>query len=129
MAKGRQNAIQTVHYLRKQIRFSDGASSVLTVGTLPAGAAVLRGQAVVQTAFNSGTNNNIDVGIAGATSSYASALALTSAGVKAFTGLATAAGAVTTQDTDVIVTMALTGTAATTGTAIVVIEYTVNNDQ
>lgn len=128
MAKGRQYALQTVHYLRKTIRFSDGASAVTTVGTLPAGAVVLRGSATVTTAFNAGTNNNIDVGVAGAASSFASALALTSAGGKAFTGIATSAAAVTTADTDVIVTMGLTGTAATAGVAVVVIEYACNND-
>lgn len=129
MAKGRQNAIQTVHYLRKQIRYTDGASAVVTIGTLPAGAAVLRGHVVVQTAFNAGTNNNVDVGIAGATNSYTAALAMTPVGVKPFTGLATSAVAVTTGDADVIATLGLTGTAATAGAAIIVIDYAVNNDQ
>ena len=126
---GRQYALQTVHYLRKAISFNDGASAVTTVGRLPAGAAVLRGHAVVTTAFNAGTNNNIDVGIAAASTTYTSALALTSAGVKPFTGLATSANAVLAADTDVIVTMGLTGTAATAGAAVIVIEYVVNNDK
>ena len=130
MAIGRQLALQVVHTLRATIRFSDGASGVLTVGTLPVGALVIGGNVSVLTAFNAGTNNNITVGTAGVPASYQPATAMATIGHKAFTGLATSADLMNaTAEVPVIATLGLTGTAATTGVAIVVVSYVVNNDK
>lgn len=129
MALGRELDFEATHYLRCQVTYAAGASAVATIGILPAGAVVLRGHAVVTTVFNAGTNNNVDVGIAGQTATFTSALAMTSVGVKPFTGLSTSAFALTTADTPVIATLGLTGTTATAGVAIFVIEYVINNDK
>lgn len=128
MAKGRQLALQVVHTLRKSISYTAGATAVVTVGTLPAGAIVVGGGVLVTTAFNAGTNNNIDIGIAADPDGFGSALAMTSAGLKAFDDLATSDDLLTTADTDVIATLGLTGTAASAGAAIVLVQFTVNND-
>ncbi len=128
MAKGRQLALQAVHYLRKTVRYSDGASAVVTIGTLPAGALVIDGAVHVTTAFNAGTNNNIDVGIAADADGFASALAMTSAGRKQFDDMATSDDMYMAAETDVIATLGLTGTAASAGVAIVWVAFIVNND-
>lgn len=128
MAKGRQYALQTVHYLRKSISYTAGATAVVTVGTLPAGALVVGGGVHVSTVFNAATANNIDVGTAADPDGFATALAMTSVGLKAFDELATSDDLLTTADTDVIATLALTGTAATAGVCQVVVQYLVNND-
>lgn len=128
MAKGRQLALQAVHYLRKTIRYSDGASAVVTIGTLPAGAVVVAGAITVTTVFNSGTNNNVDIGTAGAPDGLATAVAMTSAGRKVFDELATSDDLVMAAETDIIATLGLTGTAASAGVAIVEVQFIVNND-
>lgn len=128
MAKGRQLALQAVHYLRKTIRYSDGASAVVTIGTLPAGAVVVAGAITVTTVFNSGTNNNVDIGTAGDPDGLATAVAMTSAGRKVFDELATSDDLVMAAETDIIATLGLTGTAASAGVAIVEVQFIVNND-
>lgn len=113
-----------VHYWKKTITYTD---SSVNVGYVPAGATIVRACAVVTTAFNAGTNNNIDIGNAnsGQSAVYASALNGTSVGVKINTTLATAAAAQINVAADTLITAAYTssGTAATTGSALVVVEY------
>ncbi len=128
MAKGRELSFQAVHYLRKTIRFSAGASAVVTIGTLPAGALVVDGAVHVTTVFNAGTNNNIDVGIAADADGFASALAMTSVGRKQFDELATSDDLYMASETDVIATLGLTGTAASAGVAIVWVAFIIDND-
>lgn len=129
MAKGRQLALQVVHYLRKTVNYSDGASAVVTVGTLPAGAIVIGGGVHVATVFNAGTNNNIDIGIAADPDGFNTLTAMTSRGFKVLDELATSDDlGPMAADTDVIATLGLSGTAATTGSAQVIIMFTVNND-
>lgn len=116
---------QLVHYLKKQVLFSDGASAVVTVGTVPSGAVLQRASITVTTAFNAGTNNNIRVGVSGSDNGIMADVAATSVGVKTNSTLATAASAVInpTADTAIIATLGLTGTAATTGAAWIIVEY------
>lgn len=128
MAKGRQYSLNVMHTLRKTVRYSDGASAVVTVGTLPAGAIVVGGAVHVSTVFNAGTNNNIDVGTAADPDGFATALAMTSAGDKVFDELATSDDLLTSADTDVIATLGLTGTPASAGVAQVIVWFVVNND-
>jgi hypothetical protein len=128
MAKGRQLALQVLHTLRKTVRFSDGASAVVTIGTLPIGALVVGGGIHVSTVYNAGTNNNIDIGTAADPDGFASAIAMTSAGFKVFDELATSDDLLMAAETDVIATLGLTGTAATAGVAQIIVQYAVNND-
>lgn len=128
MALGRELDFQAVHYLRKSISYSAGASAVVTVGVLPAGALVIGGGVHVSTVFNAGTNNNIDVGTAADPDGFATALAMTSAGLKAFDELATSDDLLMTTDTTITATLGLTGTAASAGVCQVVVQYVVNND-
>src|SRR5258707_8477525 len=72
-----------VHFLRKRITFADVAATV-TVGKLPAGAAVTGGGIQIITAFNATTTNVANVGYIGATtnaSAYATALTTAAVGL------------------------------------------------
>lgn len=112
-----------VHYLRRAISFSDGASAVLNVGTIPAGSTVIRGGVVVTTAFNAGSGNVLDIGTSADDDGFATDLALGTVGVIAADEMATTNDAYVTADTTIIATLALTGTAATAGAGFVWVEY------
>jgi hypothetical protein len=122
----RSSGDQTVNYLRAPVTFAMGNSGIVNVGTLPAGCAVLRAYIIVTTAFNAGTNNFLKVGISGSDASILSTATVSTAGVIATTSaLATATAATTnpTVDTLVICTSLMTGTVATAGVGVVVVEY------
>jgi hypothetical protein len=130
---GQQFHHNLTHFLQATVVFGDDGNSV-SLGFLPAGAAVIRGGVVVTTAFNAGTSNVLDIGFRNAvdgtsddTDEYATDLALGTAGVIAADELATAADAYTASGAEVVATPALTGTAATAGSGIVWVEYLVDN--
>jgi len=115
---------QQAHYFRKRINYNDvNIANGVFFGTLPAGAMLVQQNVRVNTAFNAGTTNAINVGT-------------TAGGSQLFTDAATAgarAPAVANlqfaTDTDLFVQYAQTGTAATAGQADIFIEYAPNNDQ
>ena len=124
---GQQFHHNLVHYLRKAISYTDDGNSV-TVGTLPAGAHVLRGGIAVTTAFNGGTTNTANVGTAGDVDGYASAIALGTVGNIVFDDMATSDDAAISAETDVL--CAVTSTAsASAGAGYVWVEYIVNNGE
>lgn len=124
---------QMVHYLRCGIGFADNGK-VKVVGVIPAGSQILNviSGVFVNTVFNAGTSNVLDIGTTADDDLYATDLAL---GAKAFVALdelATATGVnawLVTVDTTITATVALGGTAATTGAAEVVIAYLPDNDK
>ena len=115
---------QQVHYFRKRVNYNDtGIAAGVFVGTLPAGAMLLQLAVRVNTAFNAGTTNALNVGT-------------TAGGTQIFTDAATAGARFPTvpnlsfaTDTDFYVAYAQTGTAASAGQADIVISYAPNNDQ
>lgn len=122
----RSSGDQTTNYLRAPVTFAMGNSGIVSVGTLPAGCVVLRAYIVVTTAFNAGTNNFLKVGISGSDASILSTVTVSTAGVIATTSALATATATTTNpsvDTLVICTSLMTGTVATAGAGIVVVEY------
>lgn len=129
----RQLATQQIHYLRCGISFVDNGL-VKTVGTIPAGSQMinLTSGVYIREVFNAGTSNVLDIGTTADDDLYATDLAL---GTKAFVALdeaATAANVNTwyvTVDTTITATVALSGTAATTGLAEIIIAYIVDNDR
>jgi hypothetical protein len=128
----RQNTIQAVHTLRKTITFADNGVPVV-IGVIPAGSQIvnLTSGVYVNTVFNAGTTNVLDIGTTADDDLYATDLAL---GTRAFVALDEAATAtnvnawLVTVDTTITATVALSGTAATTGSANVVIQYIPDND-
>jgi hypothetical protein len=123
--QARQYHTSQVHYLRKAIAYTDGATAVITVGVIPAGATVIRGGVVVTTAFNAGTTNVLDIGTSADDDGFATDLALGTIGVISADEMATTNDAYVTSDTTIVATLALSGTAASAGAGFVWIEYLV----
>lgn len=119
----RSSGDQTINYLRAPITFGIGTAGIVQLGTLPAGAVVLRCYVVNSVVFNFGTNNLIKVGTVAADTTYSGAtLSVAALGVTAGVPLA-AAAMLPAVDTAVIITSLCTGTAGTTGSGVVVLEY------
>ncbi len=110
---------ELIHFLRKNLTVADAGKAVV-VGVLPQNALILDtlSGVYVDTVFNAGTANTVDVGTTGSATAYATALATGSTGKKVLT-TTPLVGAETT----VVATLANTGTAATTGKATVVVAY------
>ena len=121
----RNSGDQTINYLRAPITFTNlGTVGIVQVGTVPAGAIVLRAYVVVNQVFNWGTNNLLKVGIVGSDASIFSSVSLLALGNIAATAVLTAAATITpTVDTQIICTSLATGTQATTGSGFVVVEF------
>jgi len=113
-----------VHYARKYFTKAD-AGNTLKLVTLPAGALVLRGGVAVIEAFNAGTNNRANLGVAADADDFATLLALGTIGVIVADEMATATDFYSESERDVSVVVDVTGTAATTGKAIAWVEYLV----
>lgn len=122
----RQYHQQMVHYLRLGLVFGDNGVAK-TVGVIPAGALILKALSGVQvtTVFNAGTTNVLDIGTSADDDLFATDLAM---GALAFVPLDEAVSPLVAADTTITATLGLTGTAATTGAAIVVIAFIPDND-
>jgi hypothetical protein len=125
----RYNTPQQIDYLRARVTFSNSGAPV-AVGILPPGAVILKALSgvTVETVFNAGTTNTVDIGVSGTAGLYGSALSLTA---QNFVPVAQATSYVTSYagDTTILATVNLSGTAATTGVAHVVIAFVPNNDK
>lgn len=124
----RQFHEQQIHYLRRTVTFADNGLT-LDVGTIPAGSIILRpiSGVAVTTAFNAGTTNALDVGPStdSGTDLWATAIAL---GALNFVALDEVVTNLVTVDTRVQCDVNLAGTAATAGSAEVIICYIPDND-
>lgn len=119
----RQFHTQQVHYLRANISYADGASKVYTLGTIPAGSLIIKPMSGVHvtTAYNSGTNNLINIGTSADDDLFGTVMSLTTAN---FVPLDESIGGFrVSTDTVITASHALTGTAATAGAGVVVICY------
>ncbi len=117
---------QQVHYLRKSIVFGDDGTE-LTVGTIPSGATILKALSGVNvdTAFDAGTTNTLNIGTDADDNLYGTLLAI---GAIAFVPLDEAVAMTVAADTVITATVVLTGTAATAGAGEVLIAYIPDND-
>lgn len=129
----RQTQFQLVHYLRIAVNFNDtGIGSGVAKQTLPAGAIIIGTDVNILTAFNAVSTNVLTAGINGPTTNNnivaagdvdETAVALTQNVKPTGTALVSLAA-----DSIVYVMYTQTGTAATTGAAIIIIKYIPNND-
>lgn len=129
MATGGTNTrLPLVHYISRDFTFADNGVAKV-VGVVPTGATVIRGGIVVSTAFNAGTSNVCDLGTSADDDGFATDLALGTIGVIVADEMATTndAGPYTT-DTTIIVTPALSGTAATAGVGRAWVEFILDPD-
>jgi hypothetical protein len=113
-----------IHYLRKDITFADAATTV-TVGAIPSGAIVLEAISgvYVDEVFNAGTNNRLDIGVStdSGTNNWATQLTLLGIGFIELDEVA--ATLKVAADSTVQAYVDVTGTAATTGIASIIIAY------
>lgn len=131
---GRQYESTQTHYLRLALDHADSAGTY-SMGWLPYNASVIRGGVNVHEVFNAGTNNRLDIGYRNGgdgetddTDEYATDLALGTAGVIVADEMATAGVNHFPKGAEIVAVLDVTGTAATTGEAIVWVEYLVDND-
>ncbi len=132
---GKQYETSQMHYVRAAIAWADGNTVTTSLGWIPEGANVIRGGVHVQEAFNSGTNNNLSIGFRNTVSSetddpnaYATLLSLAAVAVVATDEMTATTAIDITQGAEITCLVELTGTQATTGAAIVWMEYIVDND-
>ncbi len=131
---GQQYEQNVVHFLRKSLVFGDSAATY-SMGWVPNQAAIVDAGVTILTVFNAGTNNQIDIGYRnggnGETDDldeYATDVVLTTAGIVAADELATAAVNIFPLGAEITCTLDVTSTAATTGRAVVWVQYIVDND-
>ncbi len=129
MARGQQFHTNQTHYLRKTLAVgSITSASAVNIGYIPSGAVVLGVSAVVSVAFDSATSDVIDIGTSADANGFASAVDISSVGLKAADDLATSDDLVTSVETLLTATWTGVGTAPTVGTVDVVVEYAVDNE-
>lgn len=121
----RDTGYQNIQYIRGDITFA--SSGAVVIGKIPAGSIILKATSglFITTAFNAGTNNNIDVGTSADEDLFGTDLSGATAG---FVALDEAIGGyVVADDTTITATVQTSGTAATAGAATVLIAYAPNN--
>lgn len=114
------------HFLRRSVAFNTpGITSATTVevGTIPANALVLRVGVRIDTAFNAGTTNTLDVGYVGAATAYFGAQAAGSQAVAVATITFANQNPSAVAPTPIFVRYNTAGTAASAGAATVWVEY------
>lgn len=115
---------QQTHFFRKRVNYNDaGIAAGNLLGTLPAGAMIVGLNVRVNTAFNAGTTNALNAGTTGVGTQVFTDAATAGARSPAIPNLSFAV------DTDIFVSYAQTGGAATAGQADVVLQYVPNTDQ
>lgn len=119
MSQARVYHTQQIHYIENTLTFDSG---VVTIGTIPAGAHIVKpiSGAAVNVVFNAGTNNHIEIGTTANDDLYGTDLA---GGSIAFVPLDEAVTQIVSADTTFTATYNQTGTAATTGSARIIIAY------
>lgn len=110
-----------VHYLVAPFTYADSGAQV-EIGTVPAGATILKPLSGIQvnTAFNAGTTNTVDIGTSATEDLYGTALA---GGTVTFVALGAAVSLTMAADTTLYVKYEQSGTAASAGAGKAVIAY------
>ena len=122
-SSARQFHTQQVHYLRTLMNYNDADIGGRKIGTIPAGSNILRTNTVASTAVNYATPATLSVGFsAAAATDLVNATSVISATANVVTQ-APSGKALLASDTDIYVTLAGTGTAATAGVVEVIVEY------
>jgi len=129
--KARDTGMQVTHFLRKTVNYNDtniATADKVKVGTLPAGAFIVKALVRVDTVFNAASTNVLVVGTSGGSDADIVASGdVNEASAQTFV-CTTGNGLSLTSDTDIFAKYTQTGTPATTGKATIVIEYAPNSD-
>jgi hypothetical protein len=113
-------------HLAFTLAFGNAAAPTgILIGTLPSNAVIQSWRAIVTTAFNAATTNPITIGTTATGSEVAAAASITSGTAGVYTGSPAAAAGWAPMATDkpIYVAYIPTGTAATTGSAVIFISY------
>jgi hypothetical protein len=126
MPPARKDPRQVVNTLKRVLNFNDGDIAKFSfANSLPANAFIISVQVYVVTAFNAGTTNPITIGTNSTTYNNISASGTITSGTPGMYTPTIGLGPVLANGAEVAVfgTYIPTGTAATTGQAIIVITY------
>lgn len=110
------------HVLRSPMAFNTaGIASGVSIGAVPSGAIITAVEVLVTTVFNAATTNVLVVGTAATADLYLAAadMSETALGLTRYSGKA----ALLAANTEIFVKFTETGTAATTGAAVVMVHY------
>lgn len=121
MATIRNAGRQTLLVAEQEFTYADlvnGSAAALEIA-LPAGAIILGGGVLVQTAFNSETSAALDVGDSAGADRYVADVNLKTAGYTPFTGV----GYFNQAGRNVTLTLAEAGATATAGKGRIIVEY------
>lgn len=110
---------EQVHYVTCPIVYT---TLSYTIATLPKGAAIIDAGVFVTTAFAGGTPQTLDIGVGADTDGLATALVITSKGLKAADELATSDDLVLSSDTAVNATLSA-GATVSAGAGYVYVAY------
>ncbi len=116
---------QQTHYAAFALTYADaGIASGVAKQTLPAGAVIVRSWARLSAAFNAQTTNVVTVGVNGTTANDIIASGdINEASAQIFSNISPTVSMPLAADSVIWAKYTQTGTAATTGAAIIVIEY------
>lgn len=120
---GRMYHTEQVHYVTCPIVYT---TLSYTIGKLPAGAMVIGAGVLVTTAFAGGTPQTLDIGTSADGDGFATALVITSAGLKAADELTTSDDLYMSADTDVTATLSA-GATVSAGAGYVYVSYIMAN--
>ena len=125
----RELGFQAVHYYKKTVNFNDlGIATGVPFGTLPMNAEIVNVVVKVKTVFNAGTTNVLAVGTTGVGVDIVAAADVNEAALGSTTVL-TGNALSFAVDTPMYASFTQTGTVATTGKAVIIVAYVVDNDQ
>jgi hypothetical protein len=121
-SKARQFHTQQTHFLRGLMNFNDPDIAGRKLGTVPVGSNILSCKTCASTANNAGTSATLSVGFSAGGTDLVNAT-----NVAAATGivntLAPSGKSLLGSDTDIYMSLAMAGTAATTGVCEAIVEY------
>lgn len=127
----RDNGSQNVQSINKTVAFNTvgvGTADTVKLGTLPAGAQIMACTVRVTAAFNAATTNVLTVGTSSGSDADIVAAADVNEGATGTTVVYRGCDVTFASDTIIYVKYTQSGTAATTGSAVIVLTYvSVNN--
>ncbi len=127
----RVNDTQQTNYIRATVNWNDaGVATGIPIGYLPAYAMIISTSVDVSVAFNAATTNVLNVGTTPTGTDVAAAASTVSGtqGVKRAIAPTVRVDQITV-DTMIYASYTQSGTAATAGQAVIVVEFVVNNDK
>lgn len=127
MAVARIFELQAIHYLRADIAYNTpNIANGIEIGAVPAGAKIEQIKVFVDEAFNAGTTNVLVAGTTASGTNLIAASDVTEGTIGVYTPADAAGqgrGLVFASDTTLYVSYTQTGTAASTGKAVVTVSY------